>query len=94
MTAFLVGACAFVLAMVALGLAGVLRRPRNVDRMMAVQLFGTGGIAALLLAGAAVDMDAVVDVALTLSILAAFAAIAFVQAGAATMHEDSGGDPP
>ena len=93
MNAFLIGATAFVLVMVALGLVPVLRRPRNVDRMMAVQLFGTGGMAALLLAGAAIDMDAVINVVLTLSILAAFAAIAFVQAGAAA-HEDSPGGEP
>jgi multicomponent Na+:H+ antiporter subunit F len=92
MNSFLIGATAFVLAMVALGLIGVLRGPGNVDRMMAVQLFGTGGIAALLLAGAAIDMDAVIDVVLTLSILAAFAAIAFVKAGAASMQDEAGSD--
>ncbi|MDM0075956.1 monovalent cation/H+ antiporter complex subunit F [Variovorax sp. J2P1-59] len=92
MTSFLIGATAFVLAMVALGLICILRGPGNVDRMMAVQLFGTGGIAALLLAGAAIDMDAVIDVVLTLSILAAFAAIAFVKAGATTVRDDAGSD--
>jgi multicomponent Na+:H+ antiporter subunit F len=92
MNSFLIGATAFVLAMVALGLVGVLRGPGNVDRMMAVQLFGTGGIAALLLAGAAIDMDAVIDVVLTLSILAAFAAIAFVKAGAASVQDEAGSD--
>ena len=92
MTSFLIGATAFVLAMVALGLVCILRGPGNVDRMMAVQLFGTGGIAALLLAGAAIDMDAVIDVVLTLSILAAFAAIAFVKAGAAAVQDEAGSD--
>ena len=81
MADFLLYASAFVLVMVALGLVGILRGPANVDRMMAAQLFGTGGIAALLLLGAATNMAAVVDVALVLAILAAFASIAFVQAG-------------
>ena len=36
----------FVLAMVALGLARILRGPGDADRMMAAQLLGTGGIAA------------------------------------------------
>ena len=52
----------------------------NAERMMAAQLFGTGGIAALLLLGAATGQGAVVDVAVTLALLAAFASIAFVKA--------------
>ena len=46
--------------------------------MMAAQLLGTGGIAALLLLAAATALPAAVDVALTLALLAAFAAVAFV----------------
>jgi multicomponent Na+:H+ antiporter subunit F len=80
MTEFLQAASVFVLAMVALGLARILRGPNEADRMMATQLLGTGGIAALLLLGAASGEGAVVDVALTLALLAAFAAIAFVKA--------------
>jgi multicomponent Na+:H+ antiporter subunit F len=51
--------------------------------MMAAQLLGTGGIAALLLLGAATGEAAAIDVALTLALLAAFASIAFVKAGLA-----------
>lgn len=80
MTGFLLGAAAFVLAMVAVGLARVLRGPHDADRVMAAQLLGSGGIASLLLVGAAADVPAVVDVALTLALLAAFASIAFVKA--------------
>ena len=46
--------------------------------IMAVQLLGTGGIAALLLIAYATDVPGVEDVALGLALLAAFAAIAFV----------------
>ena len=53
MAEFLFGAAAFILAMVALGLVRVLRGPADADRMMAAQLLGTGGIAAVLLLGAA-----------------------------------------
>lgn len=81
MTEFLLGAAGFVLVMVALGWVRILRGPSNVDRMMAAQLFGTGGIAALLLLGAATGVGAIVDVALTLALLAVFASIAFVKAG-------------
>jgi multicomponent Na+:H+ antiporter subunit F len=78
MAEFLVVAAGFVLLMVALGLVRVLRGPGNADRMMAMQLIGTGGIAALLLLAAGTGVTAVVDAALTLALLAAFAAVAFV----------------
>ena len=79
MPEFLLGAAGVVLAMVALGLVRVLRGPGSADRMMAAQLLGSGGIAALLLGGAAIGDGSVVDVSLTLALLAAFAAIAFVK---------------
>ena len=78
MADFLVISSGFVLAMVAVGLVRVLRGPANADRMMAAQLLGTGGIAALLLMAAARDADSLVDVALILALLAAFASVAFV----------------
>lgn len=78
---FLRAATVFVLAMVALGLLCILRGPRDADRMMAAQLFGSGGIAALLLFESATGLKPVIDVALTLAVLAAFASVAFVKAG-------------
>jgi len=84
---FLLTVAVFVLAMVALGLVRILRGPAAADQMMAAQLFGTGGIAALLLLGVATEADAVIDVALVLALLAAFASVAFVQ-GAAPADED------
>lgn len=83
MAEFLLTSSGFVLAMVVVGLIRVLRGPANVDRMMAAQLFGTGGIATLLLmAAAATDVTALLDVALMLALLAAFASVAFVIGGA------------
>jgi multicomponent Na+:H+ antiporter subunit F len=87
MAEFLFGAAAFILAMVALGLARILRGPANADRLMAAQLLGTGGIAVLLLLGAATGADGTVDVALTLALLAAFASFAFVKAKPAADDE-------
>ena len=78
MAEFLIAAAGFVLAMVALGLARILRGPTNADRLMAAQLLGTGGIAALLLLAAGTRVPAAVDAALTLALLAAFAAVWFV----------------
>lgn len=81
MTDFLLASSGFVLAMVAVGFIRVLRGPANADRMMAAQLLGTGGIATLLLVAAAVNVAALVDVALVLALLAAFASVAFVISG-------------
>jgi multicomponent Na+:H+ antiporter subunit F len=80
MTEFFLGASAFILAMVGLGLVRILRGPGDADRMMAAQLLGTGGIAAVLLLGTATGEGAAIDVALTLALLAAFASYAFVKA--------------
>jgi multicomponent Na+:H+ antiporter subunit F len=88
MTEFLLGAALFVLAMVALGFVRILRGPGDADRMMAAQLIGTGGIGALLLVGAATGVGPVVDVALTLALLAAFASIAFFKSAPAADSDD------
>ncbi|CAB3767194.1 monovalent cation/H+ antiporter complex subunit F [Paraburkholderia humisilvae] len=87
MTDVLITVSGLVLFMVAVGLLSVLRGPTRADRMMAAQLFGTGGIAALLLVGTASGVEAVVDVALTLAVLAAFASVAFVKADRQTEGE-------
>jgi multicomponent Na+:H+ antiporter subunit F len=88
MTEFLTGTLGFILAMLALGLVRVLRGPNDADRMMAVQLIGTGGIAALLLLGAVTGATAAVDVALTIALLATFASIAMVKKGTPNLDED------
>lgn len=85
---FLLAAAVFVLATVALGLVRILRGPEDADRMMATQLFGTGGIAALLLLGVATEARAVLDVALTLALLAAFASVAFVRSASSSEGDD------
>lgn len=79
MNDFLLSAAAFLVLMVALGLVRVARGPGRAERMMGAQLLGTGAIAALLLVGSATGVDAVLDVALTLALLSAFASIAFVK---------------
>jgi multicomponent Na+:H+ antiporter subunit F len=66
---FFLAAAGFVLVMVALGLARIFRGPSNADRMMAAQLFGTGGI----------GRPGALDVSLTLALLTAFASVAFVR---------------
>ena len=95
MAEFLVGAAAFILGMVALGLVRLLRGPGDADRIMSAQLLGTGGTAAVLLLGTATGEAATLDVALTLALLAAFAAFAFVKAKLAqTPGESRAADRP
>jgi multicomponent Na+:H+ antiporter subunit F len=89
MTEFLTAALGVILAMLALGLLRILRGPGEADRMMAAQLIGTGGIAALLLLGAVTRVPAAVDVALTVALLATFASIAFVKKGSTILGEES-----
>jgi len=79
MTSFLFGAAASLLAMVAISLFVILRRSAEIDHMMAAQLLGTGGVAILLLLAVATETPSIVDVALLLSLFAAFAAVAFVR---------------
>ena len=79
MADFLLSAAGFAVLMVALGLVRVARGPGRAERMMAAQLLGSGAVGALLLFGAASGVGAVIDVALTLALLSAFASIAFVK---------------
>ena len=80
MSDLLLAAAGVILLTVAVGLVRVLYGPREVDRMMAVQLLGTGGIAALLLAASATSVAGVENVALGLALLSSFASVAFVVA--------------
>jgi multicomponent Na+:H+ antiporter subunit F len=76
---FLAAAAGFIMITVIVGLARILYGPGDADRIMAAQLLGTGGIAAMLLVGVSRGLPAAIDVALTLAVLAAFASIAFVK---------------
>jgi multicomponent Na+:H+ antiporter subunit F len=88
MTEFLTAALGFIVVMLAFGLIPILRGPGDADRMMAMQLIGTSGIAALLLLGAITGVSAAADVALTLALLATFASIAFVKKGLSHLGAD------
>jgi multicomponent Na+:H+ antiporter subunit F len=82
MTSFLFGAAGLVLAIVAPGLVRILRGPAPADRMMGSQLIETGGVAVLLLLAVARKTPAIVDVALIVALLGAFASVAFVESAA------------
>jgi multicomponent Na+:H+ antiporter subunit F len=91
MIEFLTIALGFILAILAVGLVRILRGPGDADRMMAAQLIGTSGIAALLLLGTVSGVSAAVDVALILALLAAFTSIAFVKKGTPRLERDGPG---
>jgi multicomponent Na+:H+ antiporter subunit F len=78
MTEFLFAAAGFLLLMVAAGLFRLLSGPTPTDRIMTAQLAGSGGVGVLLLLAVATEAPPVLDVALMLALLAAFAAVAFV----------------
>lgn len=78
MAEFLFAAAGFILLMVALGLFGIFWGQAEADRLMAAQLIGSGGVAMLLLVAVATQTFAVIDVALMLALLAAFASVVFV----------------
>ena len=78
MNELLLAAAGLIVLMVAIGLARIFLGSNDVERLMAAQLLGTGGIAALLLIAYATNVPGVEDVALGLALLAALASIAFI----------------
>lgn len=79
MTTFLLATAAFVLLLTAVGLKPLLRARGAADRIMAVQLLGSGGIGALLLFAEGTERYAAIDVSLTLALLAAFVSVALAK---------------
>lgn len=88
MTGWLLSLAALLLLSLGGALWRIWRGPLAADRMVAAQLIGTGGVGTVLLLAAAIDWQ-MIDVALVLALLAAFAAIAFVKA----QSPDGSGDP-
>ena len=60
------------------GVVRVIQGPRLADRLLAAQLFGTTGVAVLLILAELQSMPAARDTALVLALLAMLAAVAFV----------------
>lgn len=90
MADILAAAALFILTITVVALLRVLRSRVVAERMMALQLLGTGGAAALLLLGAASGSPAVNDVALLLVLFAAFSCLAFALG---TAEPAAGRDP-
>jgi multicomponent Na+:H+ antiporter subunit F len=60
------------------GLVRILRGPTRADRMLAAQLFGSSGVAILLVLAEGAALPALRDVALVFALLAMVNAVAFV----------------
>jgi multicomponent Na+:H+ antiporter subunit F len=76
---FYIWLAAVLLGTMLAGLIRVLRGPHPADRMLGVQLFGTTGVAVLLLLAHATQVAALQDTALVFVLLALLAVIAFVE---------------
>lgn len=79
MTALPLVLALFLLANLMVALVRVVRGPTDADRMLAALLFGTTGVAVLLLLAEAQAAPALADVALVFALLAAVTGVAFAQ---------------
>jgi multicomponent Na+:H+ antiporter subunit F len=77
MTRFFVIISVFLLANILVGLIRLMRGPGNADRMLAVQLFGTTGVAILLILGTILEEPVVYNVSLIFVLLATLAILTF-----------------
>jgi multicomponent Na+:H+ antiporter subunit F len=75
----LLWALVILLLTLAIGMIRALRGPTLQDRMLSVQLLGTGGVAFLLLMAVLLEVPALLDVSLVLALLAAVAAAAMTR---------------
>ncbi len=79
-TLYLAAAVVLLLTMV-LGLARVFWQTSRADSLLAAILFGTTGVALVLLLGAGLGLSGAVDMALVFALLAAVLGVAFVLRG-------------
>lgn len=92
MTVLLNAVAAVLLFLLLLGLLRIWLGPAPADRMLASQLFGTTGVALLLVLAEAQAEPALRDVALVLALLAVLATVAFVTRVLRIARADSAGE--
>ena len=78
MKVYLIGLTVLLLLTLLLGLIRVFRGPSRADRMLAAQLFGTTGVATVLILALVTGTEALFDVALVMAVLAPITSVAFV----------------
>lgn len=74
-----IGLATFLVATVIVGIIRVARGPTFADRLLVTQLFGTSGVAVLLLLAADPGLAALRDVALIFALLAPITVVAFAR---------------
>lgn len=79
MHTFFLGMALFLVLNILAGLWRVLKGPGPADRMVAAQLFGTTGVAALLLLAQALGSAYIKNAALVFALLTVMAVLAFVR---------------
>lgn len=90
---FFLGVACFLLLTMLIGLIRVFRGPEPEDRLAAMQLFGTTGVAVLLLLAAAFNAPALRNTALIFALLAVLAVVAFVRAPGVRTDPGDGENP-
>ncbi len=68
-----------LLLTIAVGVIRIFKGPTAADRMMTAQLFGTSGVAILLLLSTGMNNLVLLDVALVFALLAALATLTFIR---------------
>lgn len=86
------GLVLFLVLNIIAGLARVLRGPTETDRMLAIQLFGTTGVAVILLLSEAVGAPMLRDIALVFAILSVIMTAGFVRLLGRRRNARSAGD--
>jgi len=89
---FLDGLALYLVLNIAVSMLRVFRGPGVADRLMSAQLFGTTGVAVLLLLAETSGLGALRNVALVFVLLAVLVTLAFTRAGrAAGLDDDTDG---
>lgn len=76
---FYIGLALFLLLNIVAGMGRVLRGPAPADRFLAILLFGTTGVAILLLLAEGMNQPQLRNVALVFALLAVLGTVAFVK---------------
>jgi multicomponent Na+:H+ antiporter subunit F len=81
MSAVYLGAALVLLLTIILGLGHVFRQPGRADSLLAALLFGSTGVALVLVLGQGLGLSRALDIALVFALLAAVLGVAFVLRG-------------
>ena len=81
MTAFYLSAAVVLLLTIVLGLGHVFRQPGRAESLLAALLFGSTGVALVLVLGKGLGLERALDIALVFALLAAVLGVAFVLRG-------------